>query len=490
PDRRADSRFATLATTAAMLVAAAACLALPGWSLAPVVALLGLGLLALGLWSEDPRLETSAWIFGGSSVLLLTVGDHVFEEFGRLFGFGAPVDLVTALARWSVLACVAAIYALKCPTKASRRNSQIAAAILGYGAFGQLPLGNALPLVPAVALAALAYLSRRDGRDSLLPAMATLLGISFLWAALPLAQWALAGIESLFGNPVLVTELPQVRETALRLLAPAALIGLSWKLTEPVLKREDRRLALTLALGIAATGLHVLFKQIWSIGDAPQFVGLGLAERTGWEALLLTGAILAWRFGKERIAISLSLAGLAHFAWYTMILHNPLWAEQAVGKLPVFNLLLPAYAIPLAAMWVLERRQLPQVVNRLVSVAPMVLIFLFAFSSLRQLFHGSILTVHGLTDWEDICRSIVAILLAVGFLVWGIVRELRDWRIASLAIMIVAVAKVFLLDASGLDGLLRIGSFIALGLSLIGIGWLYSRFLGDGRNGESLAAAV
>ncbi|HET6942800.1 MAG TPA: DUF2339 domain-containing protein, partial [Sphingomicrobium sp.] len=47
PDRRADSRFATLATTAAMLVAAAACLALPGWSLAPVVALLGLGLLAL-----------------------------------------------------------------------------------------------------------------------------------------------------------------------------------------------------------------------------------------------------------------------------------------------------------------------------------------------------------------------------------------------------------------------------------------------------------
>ena len=111
----------------------------------------------------------------------------------------------------------------------------------------------------------------------------------------------------------------------------------------------------------------------------------------------------------------------------------------------------------------------------------MLLIFLFAFSELRQLFHGSILTVYGVTDWEDIFRSIVAISLAVGFLMWGILRGLRDWRIASLVLMIVAVAKVFLFDASGLDGLLRIGSFVALGLSLIGIGWLYSRYLGEDR---------
>jgi len=43
--------------------------------------------------------------------------------------------------------------------------------------------------------------------------------------------------------------------------------------------------------------------------------------------------------------------------------------------------------------------------------------------------------------------------------------------------MLAAVAKVFLFDASGLTGLLRIASFLALGFSLIGIGWLYSRYL-------------
>jgi uncharacterized membrane protein len=43
--------------------------------------------------------------------------------------------------------------------------------------------------------------------------------------------------------------------------------------------------------------------------------------------------------------------------------------------------------------------------------------------------------------------------------------------------MLGAVAMVFLFDASGLDGLLRIASFLALGFSLIGIGWLYNRVL-------------
>jgi len=37
--------------------------------------------------------------------------------------------------------------------------------------------------------------------------------------------------------------------------------------------------------------------------------------------------------------------------------------------------------------------------------------------------------------------------------------------------------KVFLIDAAALTGLLRILSFLALGLALIGIGWAYGRFV-------------
>jgi uncharacterized membrane protein len=47
--------------------------------------------------------------------------------------------------------------------------------------------------------------------------------------------------------------------------------------------------------------------------------------------------------------------------------------------------------------------------------------------------------------------------------------------------MLAAVGKVFLFDASGLEGVTRIASFVALGFSLIGIGWLYARHLGADR---------
>jgi uncharacterized membrane protein len=108
----------------------------------------------------------------------------------------------------------------------------------------------------------------------------------------------------------------------------------------------------------------------------------------------------------------------------------------------------------------------------------MFLVLLLSFSFLRQIAQGTMLSVAGLSAAEDIARSILAILLAVGFLLWGIRTHARDWRIASLVLMLGAIGKVFLFDASGLDGLMRIASFVALGISLIGIGWLYSRSLG------------
>ncbi len=43
--------------------------------------------------------------------------------------------------------------------------------------------------------------------------------------------------------------------------------------------------------------------------------------------------------------------------------------------------------------------------------------------------------------------------------------------------MLVAVTKVFLHDAAGLDGLARIASFAALGFSPTGVRWLYNRYL-------------
>ena len=482
-ERREDTRFALLSTTAAVLIASAAALALPSWSLAPLLGLLGLGLVALSLAADDQRVAISGWLMAGAGLVSLTIGYQADDEFARLFGISEVTALPIALVRWGGLAVIAGLLAWRGCFKGCRQVAQAAAALLAYGTLAQFLGSDALAIVCALGLVGLAHWSAQLERDKLLPAFGSVLALSFLWAAGPLIEWAAAGAGSLFAQPMLVSDLPAVRQTVLQLLLPSFLMAGAWWLTASHLSRNMGIAMLALAGILVGVASHVLFKQLWSIDSVDDFVRFGLIERLSWEALLFGGALLAWRFNQGRVALGLTAAGIAHFGWYTMILHNPLAADQHVGSTVVANLLLPAYALPLLWLWVLERRQdsIEPRVDRILHAAPMLLILLFAFSTLRQMFHGSILTAPGVTEWEDIFRSIMAILLAVGFLLWGIRSGSRDWRIASLVLMIAAVAKVFLVDASGLDGLLRIASFVALGLSLIGIGWLYSRFLGTER---------
>ena len=54
----------------------------------------------------------------------------------------------------------------------------------------------------------------------------------------------------------------------------------------------------------------------------------------------------------------------------------------------------------------------------------------------------------------------------------------RPLRVAALAIAAVAIAKAFLFDLAELGGLYRAASFLALGLCLVGVGWLYRRLVG------------
>ena len=255
--------------------------------------------------------------------------------------------------------------------------------------------------------------------------------------------------------------------------------GIDRSLRRAACVRPNGTVGLSLAGVLATVGVHSLYKQVFAIASPDAFVSLGLAERTIWELGLAALAVLALQLGRKWIGAILAAAAAGHLVLYTLLLHNPLWAAQAVGDWPILNLLLPVYALAIA-LTVAAQRWLPEEAGqarRAVNIAQMTLIALFAFSTLRQLFHGSLLVAPGLPVAEDILRSIVAIALAIAFLLWGIARHDRDWRIASLVLMLAAVGKVFLFDASGLEGLARIGSFLALGLSLIGIGWLYARHL-------------
>jgi uncharacterized membrane protein len=278
---------------------------------------------------------------------------------------------------------------------------------------------------------------------------------------------------------MLVTAVPSVLGSLKQLLIPGLAIAAA-TLAAVRLRSHERRVAWVIAGVLIGVGAHSMYKHVFAIATMPAFVGLGMAERTLWEALLAGLAVLVLRFGKPWGAAMLAIAAAAHLTLYTLLLHNPLWAQQAVGPWPLVNWLLPAYALAFGVAVAAKRKLAPisADASRALTAVQMILAILLAFSELRQLFHGSLLTAPGLPVAEDILRSILAIALAIGFLLWGIVRQQRDWRIASLALMLGAVVKVFLFDASGLEGVTRIASFVALGFSLIGIGWLYARQLG------------
>ena len=66
-------------------------------------------------------------------------------------------------------------------------------------------------------------------------------------------------------------------------------------------------------------------------------------------------------------------------------------------------------------------------------------------------------------------------LAGVGALVAGLTRGSRELRLAGLALLLAAIGKVFLFDLATLTSIYRVGSFIALGLVLLGGSYAWQR---------------
>ena len=92
------------------------------------------------------------------------------------------------------------------------------------------------------------------------------------------------------------------------------------------------------------------------------------------------------------------------------------------------------------------------------------LAFAYATLSLRRLFQGEYIGAwREFGQVETYAYSALWLALGVALLVGGLFLKSQVLRIASGALIVVAVAKVFLFDMSELEGVLRALSFIGLG---------------------------
>jgi uncharacterized membrane protein len=344
-------------------------------------------------------------------------------------------------------------------------------------------------LVPAgwlaVALGA-AFAARRLGDRGLATLTLVSAGLAALQAAARVPQlWEGLG-DSLVGIPALATRLPSAGTALWALLLPALLLAAIWRFL-PWPHPRVRAAPLGMAAFFAGSAAYLLFKQAFGLASDSDFELRGFAERTIVDQALF---VAGWLVCSGRIPIRgldesarwtagtlITALAAARLVWFDMLIHNPLWATQHVGRLPLLNLLAPAYL--LSAWWLYRARRGADGKARsglwlLLALASLVL---GAMLMVRQAFQGSLLNGPDLPSAESYGYSLAGLLLSIALLLAGIRLPDKALRLAGLVLLTATTIKVFLVDAGALEGVLRILSFLVLGIALIGIGKLYTRVL-------------
>ena len=205
----------------------------------------------------------------------------------------------------------------------------------------------------------------------------------------------------------------------------------------------------------------------------------GMGEASAYAiAYFGMAASFAWRLSDKAWLFKLAEYVAAAIGTGAVLLALSYVGMGPVGELPVINLLAAAFAMPallVAAYGAGLRRADRANEATLASCGAMLLGFVYVSLEVARSFGGPALQAfYGDFGWA---YSPAWIGYAVALLVWGVYRRRRAPRYASLAILLAAIARVFLIDMAALEGAARAGSFIGLGAALIGVALFYQRFL-------------
>lgn len=253
-------------------------------------------------------------------------------------------------------------------------------------------------------------------------------------------------------------------------------------------KHADDFLVTVLEAGAIATSVAMINLEIHNfMGSKTLFSGpYTLLEQSlhsiSW---LASGCGMYIRNQQRPRAVSLwaakILLGLsaAHVIGFQAMVFNPWSTGEFVGALPIFNMLSLAYLVPVvfAALiyWIAGKQQHNQI-RLCSSVIGIGLAFLWLNMEVRNLFHDGFLRIGGMSDAERYSYSVAWLASAAPLLAIGLLWKQQAIRYAGLGLTLLVVAKVFLLDMSGLSGLYRVVSFLGLGFCLVAIGFCYQRF--------------
>ncbi|MER8639113.1 DUF2339 domain-containing protein [Mesorhizobium sp. M1365] len=329
------------------------------------------------------------------------------------------------------------------------------------------------------------------GAAAVVPALAT------RWRSYPVLGWISVGaVIAVLGraafDPTIVgaeflSKTPVFNWLLLGYGVPALAFGFAaWQLARTINGRP--RLAMEAGAALFALLTVAMLVRHAMHGGVIDTAAATLAEQAIYTLIAIgAGAILVaidmrspssvLRYGSIAAGVvSVAFIVLQHF-----LALNPLLTDESTGSIPVFNLLFLAYLLPAVAAGALAlyaRDKRPKWYAQMLAMVAAVLGFAYATLSVRRLFKGEFIGLwSGLGQLETYTYSALWLVIGVVLLTAGVWLKSQVLRIASAALISIAVLKVFIFDMSELEGVLRALSFIGLGAVLIGIGLFYQRLL-------------
>ncbi|MBM2576009.1 DUF2339 domain-containing protein [Jannaschia sp. Os4] len=160
---------------------------------------------------------------------------------------------------------------------------------------------------------------------------------------------------------------------------------------------------------------------------------------------------------------------------------NPVLGLRPKGEVtvlgpPLLNSLVLAYLAPAAILWLAHRR----LGWRWPLWGAGALAGLWAVLAIRHAWQGpsEMPWVEGIGRGEMLTYTAVLLIAGAAAFFRGLTRGEPTVRRVGTGLLALTAAKVFLVDAAALQGLARVGAFVALGLSLAGLAWLDRRAAG------------
>ncbi len=198
---------------------------------------------------------------------------------------------------------------------------------------------------------------------------------------------------------------------------------------------------------------------------------------------LASAAVQLWRLqigGVWMVRARLGLAaafgaiGLVSLGLALTVFNPVLGFREIVGGPVIFDTLLVAYLLPALFFAAIAWRftHLPRYARLGAVWAAGGLAAVYAGLEIRHLWQGDDLSVAGVQDGELYSYTLALLLASAGLLFAAFFQRSHGLRQVAVAGIALTIAKVFVIDMNGLTGLIRVASFLGLGLSLAGLAWV------------------